>query len=144
MAWQGQRLAPMICYEDLFGEELAQRFRRLEAAPTVLVNLSNIAWFGDTLAVDQHLQISRLRALELDRPVIRATNTGATAIIDVHARVTHRLPAYREGILEGEVLGRSGSLTPYARWVGEWGLAPLWVIAVAVLWLPGRIRRRGP
>jgi len=144
MAWRGQRLAPMICYEDLFGEELAQRFRRPETAPTVLVNLSNIAWFGDTLAVDQHLQISRLRALELDRPVIRATNTGATAIIDAHARVTHRLPAHQEGVLEGEVLGRSGSLTPYARWVGEWGLAPLWVIAVGLLWLPGRGRRRGP
>ena len=144
LAWQGQRLAPMICYEDLFGEELAQRFRQPEQAPTVLVNLSNIAWFGDTLAVDQHLQISRLRALEFDRPVIRATNTGATAIIDASGRVTHRLPAYEEGVLEGEVLGRSGSLTPYARWAGEWGVAPLWGIALAVLWLPGRIRRRAP
>lgn len=144
MDWQGQRLAPMICYEDLFGEELAQRFRRVEQAPTVLVNLSNIAWFGDTWAVDQHLQISRLRALEFDRPVIRATNTGATAIIDAQGRVTHRLPPYQEGILEGEVAGRSGSVTPYARWAGEWGVTPLWVIAVALLWLPGRIRRRAP
>ena len=144
MAWQGQRLAPMICYEDLFGEELAQRFRDPQQAPTVLVNLSNIAWFGDTVAVEQHLQISRLRALEFDRPVIRATNTGATAIIDAQGRVTHRLPAYQEGVLEGEVVGRQGPLTPYARWVAEWGLAPMWILAVAWLWLPGWIRRRAP
>jgi apolipoprotein N-acyltransferase len=142
MAWQGQRLAPMICYEDLFGEELAQRFRDPSQAPTVLVNLSNIAWFGDTVAVDQHLQISRLRALELDRPVIRATNTGATAIIDARGRVTHRFPAYQEGVLQGEVMGREGTMTPYARWAGEYGLAPLWVLALALLWLPGRVRLR--
>jgi apolipoprotein N-acyltransferase len=144
MGWQGQRLAPMICYEDLFGEELAQRFRDPAQAPTVWVNLSNIAWFGDTVAVDQHLQISRLRALEFDRPVIRATNTGATAIIDAQGRVTHRLPAHTEGVLQGEVMGRQGPPTPYVRWVSEWGLAPLWVLAVALLWLPGRIRRRAP
>ena len=130
--------------EYLFGEELAQRFRDPTQSPTVWVNLSNIAWFGNTVAVDQHLQISRLRALEFDRPVIRATNTGATAIIDAQGRVTHRLPAYQEGVLQGEVLGRQGPPTPYARWVGEWGLAPMWGLAVALLWLPGRIRRRAP
>jgi apolipoprotein N-acyltransferase len=142
MAWQGQRLAPMICYEDLFGEELAQRFQDPATSPTVLVNLSNLAWFGDTIALDQHLQISRLRALEFDRPVIRATNTGSTAIIDAQARVTHRLPASQEGVLQGEVMGRSGTLTPYARWVGEYGLAPLWALAIGLLWLPGRTRVR--
>ena len=140
----GQRLAPLICYEDLFGEELALRFTRPDQAPTIWVNLSNIAWFGDTLAVDQHLQISRLRALEFERPVIRATNTGATAIIDAQGRVTHRLPAYQEGVLQGEVVGRQAPPTPYARWVGEWGLMPLWLIALGVLWLPGRTRRRAP
>ncbi|MGY6298079.1 nitrilase-related carbon-nitrogen hydrolase, partial [Vibrio parahaemolyticus] len=73
---------PNICYEDLFGEELAARFFDPAQAPTVLVNFSNIGWFGNTLAVDQHLQISRMRALELERPMVRATNTGATVIID--------------------------------------------------------------
>ena len=144
LTWMGQRLAPLICYEDLFGEELALRFNRPDQAPTIWVNLSNIAWFGDTLAVDQHLQISRLRALEFERPVIRATNTGATAIIDAQGRVTHRLPAYQEGVLQGEVVGRQAPPTPYARWVGEWGLMPLWLIALGVLWLPGRTRRRAP
>ncbi len=64
----GQRVAPNICYEDLFGEELAARFTDPAQAPTILANLSNIAWFGDTIAIDQHLQISRMRALELQRP----------------------------------------------------------------------------
>ena len=77
----GQRIAPNICYEDLFGEELAARFADPAQAPTVLVNFSNIGWFGNTLAVDQHLQISRMRALELERPMVRATNTGATVIM---------------------------------------------------------------
>ncbi|MEY3610871.1 MAG: Apolipoprotein N-acyltransferase, partial [Pseudomonadota bacterium] len=64
LPWQGQRLAPNVCYEDLFGEELALRFKDPATAPTALVNVSNIAWFGNTLAVDQHLNISRLRAIE--------------------------------------------------------------------------------
>ena len=86
--WQGQRLAPNICYEDLFGEELAQRFDRSGQAPTIFVNVSNIGWFGNTVAIDQHLNISRMRALEFERPFIRATNTGETAIID-HQRACH-------------------------------------------------------
>jgi apolipoprotein N-acyltransferase len=72
-AWKGERFAPNICYEDLFGEELALHFTDPSTAPTVLVNVSNIAWFGNTVAIDQHLQISRMRSLELDRPMLRAT-----------------------------------------------------------------------
>jgi apolipoprotein N-acyltransferase len=90
--WKGQRLAPNICYEDLFGEELGARFADPALAPTIFVNVSNIAWFGNTVAIDQHLQISRMRALEFSRPMIRATNTGATVIID-HAGKRHPLAA---------------------------------------------------
>ncbi|MBM3346956.1 MAG: apolipoprotein N-acyltransferase, partial [Betaproteobacteria bacterium] len=72
------RVAVNICYEDAFSAEIA---RQLPAA-TLLVNASNVAWFGDSLAPDQHLQISRLRAIETGRYMLRATNTGATAIID--------------------------------------------------------------
>ncbi len=89
--WKGQRLAPNICYEDLFGEELGARFADPALAPTIFVNVSNIAWFGNTVAIDQHLQISRMRALEFSRPMIRATNTGATVIIDHAGKVTHAL-----------------------------------------------------
>jgi apolipoprotein N-acyltransferase len=82
MSWAGERLSPNICYEDLFGEELAAHFGNAATAPTVLVNLSNIGWFGDSVAIDQHLSISRMRALEFERPMLRATNTGATVVID--------------------------------------------------------------
>ena len=132
VVWQGQRLAPNVCYEDLFGEELAIRFKNPQLAPTALVNVSNIAWFGDTLAVDQHLNISRMRAMELGRPMLRATNTGATAIIDHQGRVTHQLPRFTRGSLTGSFEGRHG-LTPFARWASAWGLAPLWALCCAVV-----------
>jgi apolipoprotein N-acyltransferase len=132
--WKGQRLAPNICYEDLFGEELGVQFADAANAPTILVNASNIGWFGNTVAIDQHLQISRMRAIEFDRPMLRATNTGATAIIDHRGRVTHALARYTRGVLTGEVEGRS-TITPYAYWVSRLGLWPLWVLGMAVLFL---------
>jgi apolipoprotein N-acyltransferase len=123
----GQRLAPNICYEDLFGEELGARFLDAASAPTIFVNMSNIGWFGDSVAIDQHLQISRMRALEFERPMIRATNTGATVIIDYRGHVTRALPRYTRGLLVGEVQGRNG-ITPYAWWVSRLGLWPLWAL----------------
>ena len=86
-----ERVAANICYEDLFGEDLAARFTDAATAPTIFANISNIGWFGETIAVDQHLNISRLRALEFQRPMLRATNTGATVVIDHTGRVTHAL-----------------------------------------------------
>ena len=139
--WKGQRLAPNICYEDLFGEELGARFADAALAPTIFVNVSNIGWFGNTVAIDQHLQISRMRALEFDRPMIRATNTGATVIIDHRGQVTHALPRYSRGVLAGEVQGRSG-ITPYAWWVARYGLWPWWALGLAVAGLALLLRRR--
>jgi apolipoprotein N-acyltransferase len=130
-AWGGQRIAPNICYEDLFGEELAARFVDGATAPTLFANVSNIAWFGDTIAIDQHLHISRLRTLELQRPMLRATNTGATAVIDHRGRVTAQLPRYTRGVLETEVQGRDG-VTPYVAWASRVGLWPLVLLALAV------------
>jgi len=132
LMWQGQRVALQICYEDLFGEELAKQFRQAATAPTVWVNMSNIAWFGDTHAVPQHLNIARMRALEFQRPVLRATNTGATAIIDAQGRVQQHIQPFTRGVLVGEFEGRSG-LTPYARWVSKWGLSPLWLLCLAIV-----------
>lgn len=131
-AWSGQRLASHICYEDLFGEELGARFIDASLSPTVFVNVSNIGWFGDTVAIDQHLQISRMRALEFERPFVRATNTGATVIMDHRAQITSALPRHIRSVLEGQVEGRTG-LTPYAWWVSRWGLWPLWLVALAVV-----------
>ncbi|MFM9881153.1 MAG: apolipoprotein N-acyltransferase [Burkholderiaceae bacterium] len=132
LAFAGQRLAPNICYEDLFGEELGARFLDPSSAPTVFVNLSNIGWFGNSVAIDQHLHISRMRALEFQRPMIRATNTGATAIINHLGEVTHALAPHTRGVLEGVVQGRSG-ITPYAWWVSRYGLWPLWGLAIAIV-----------
>jgi apolipoprotein N-acyltransferase len=139
-AWKGQRMAPNICYEDLFGEEIGANFADAATAPTILVNLSNMGWFGNSLAIDQHLLISRLRALEFERPMVRATNTGATVIIDHTGKVTQSLERETRGVLVGEVEGRSG-ITPFAWWVSRLGVWPLWAIGLlmaAVAW----IRRR--
>ena len=135
--FQGQRLAANICYEDLFGEELGVRFLDADQAPTIFVNVSNIGWFGDSVAIDQHLNISRMRALEFQRPFVRATNTGATVVIDHAGKVTASLPRLRLGILEGEVQGRTG-VTPYAWWVARLGLWPWWLLIALLVVLAGR------
>jgi len=127
----GQRLRPLICYEDLFGEDIVASVVGPQPA-TVLVNVSNLAWFGPWLVQDQHLQFSQMRALEFERPVIRSTNTGATAVVDHRGRVTARLPPASVGTLEATVQGRSGE-TPYARWLAATGLWPLAGIALALL-----------
>jgi apolipoprotein N-acyltransferase len=143
--WAGQRVAPNICYEDLFGDELARTFANPDTAPTVLANISNLAWFGNTVAMDQHLNISRLRAMELGRPMVRATNTGATVTINHLGEVTHAWPRLTTGELVAQVQGREG-LTPYARWASRWGLWPVELLAglvVVLAWLSAR-GNRGP
>ncbi len=142
-AVQGERVAPNICYEDLFGEELAARFADPAAAPTVLANVSNIGWFGRTIAVAQHLNISRLRTLELQRPMLRATNTGATVVIDHRGKVTHALAPHTQGVLDGTVQGRTGT-TPFAWWAARFGLwlpALLALALVVLLVVPAMPRR---
>lgn len=101
-----------ICYEDIFGEEIARTLREAAVPAVVLVNASNLAWFGNTIALDQHLQMARMRTLETGRPLIAATNTGATAVIDAQGRVTARLPAFTTGQIAAKVQGMTGR-TPY-------------------------------
>ena len=141
LTFQDERIAPNICYEDLFGEEVAQYFANASEAPTVLVNMSNLAWFGDSTALPQHLAISRIRALEFQRPIIRATNTGATAWVDHKGQVKAALPAFTRGALVLEFEGRQG-LTPYAQWTLRWGLTPLWMLCLAIVLFLGFISRR--
>ncbi|MBK7016100.1 MAG: apolipoprotein N-acyltransferase [Sulfuritalea sp.] len=128
----GQRIAPNICYEDIFGEEL------LDALPaaTLLVNLSNTAWFGDSLAQPQHLQIARLRAIETGRTMLRATNTGMTAMVNPDGSVAAALPPFTTAALVVDAQGRSG-MTPYARW----GNALALLLALAAC-LPALRRRK--
>ena len=106
----GERVAVNICYEDAFGSELASEL----AGATLLVNVTNDAWYGHSLAAEQHEQIAAMRALETSRPMLRATNTGITSIIDHRGREQARLPWFTRGILEGAIAGREGE-TPYLR-----------------------------
>jgi apolipoprotein N-acyltransferase len=140
---KGERVAPNICYEDLFGEELAARFADEASAPTMFANLSNIGWFGNTIAVDQHLHISRMRALEFERPMLRATNTGATVIIDHRGHVTQSLKPYTRGVLQGGAQGREG-LTPFAWWASRFSLWPLALFAALVVACAVLLKRRAP
>jgi len=117
-AINGQYLAPNICYEDVFGEELLPAVRGLSKSTpdgaTILANFSNLAWFGDSWALRQHWQMSRMRAIEVSRPMLRATNTGATGLIDHRGRDVAQLPPNRIGVLDTSVQGQQG-LTPYTR-----------------------------
>jgi apolipoprotein N-acyltransferase len=133
----GQRIAVNICYEDLFGAEIRAAWRDPAQAPTLLLNLSNLGWFDDSLALPQHLQISRLRALETGRPVLRATNTGATAIIDGRGNVVAQLPYLTRGALTGEVRGHVGE-TPYLRLGDAPALSAMFAMLALAL-----LRRRG-
>ena len=126
VAIEGEKVAVNICFEDLFGEEIIQALPEA----TLLVNLSNTAWFGDSLAQPQHLQIARMRTLETGRPMLRATNTGMTAIIGPRGQVQRTLPPFVEGALTERVRGQTGS-TPYVRW-GNTGFLLLAFAAVAV------------
>lgn len=128
----GQRLAINICYEDVFGEEL------LTALPTatLLVNLSNTAWFGNSWAQPQHLQIAQLRAIETGRTILRATNTGMTAMIRPDGQIAAILPPFSSGALRVEAQGYSG-LTPYA----QWGNALALLLAIGSCLAAWRCRR---
>src|SRR5690606_27906726 len=125
-----------VCYEDAFGEEI---IRSLPDA-TLLVNVSEDAWFGDSLAPHQRLQMARMRAIESARPMARAANTGPSAIIDHRGAVLARSPQFTRQVLTGEVLPMSGS-TAYARY-GNAVIVVLLVAIVAVLGVLAHRRRR--
>lgn len=138
MSLAGQRVASNICYEDVFGEEIIAGVKGDVAGggASILVNVSNLAWFGDSWSLRQHLQISRMRALETARPMLRATNTGMTAAIDPDGSVRAVLQPHVKGVLDVEVQGRAG-LTPYVQWSNLPVL--LWcVLLIAVAIWPSR------
>jgi apolipoprotein N-acyltransferase len=128
MNLSGQKVALNICYEDVFGEEI---IRQLPQA-TMLVNVSNDAWYGESLAAEQHLQMSQARALETARAVLRSTNTGVTAVIGRDGRVLAQLPQFTQASLEGQVQGYQGA-TPYVRW-GNWLVIGLILLGLGILW----------
>jgi apolipoprotein N-acyltransferase len=134
LAVAGQKVAVNICYEDAFGAEIA---RQLPQA-TLLVNVSNVAWFGRSIAPQQHLQISQARALETGRTMLRATNTGMTAIIDPHGMVQSVAPEFTAAVVRGTVQGHAGA-TPYVRW-NDLPVILGSILLVAGVWLIQRRR----
>jgi apolipoprotein N-acyltransferase len=133
LAAAGEKLAVNICYEDTFGEE------RIHAArdATLLVNVSNDAWFGASWAPWQHLQIGAMRSLEAGRWQLRGNNTGITAILDDKGRVRGQLAPFTAGTLTGTAQGRTGT-TPYLIW-GNWAFLAL---VAALLLVSARLTRR--
>jgi apolipoprotein N-acyltransferase len=125
----GHRISASVCYEDAYGSTQLPALRDA----TLLVNVTNDAWFGRSSARYQHLQISRMRTQETGRPMVRAANDGVSAVIDHHGTVIARAPEYQPTVLRAELQPRTG-LTPYAR-TGNWpvvclslmlGLAGVW------------------
>ncbi len=131
----GQKVAVNICYEDVFGEEIIRQLPRA----TLLVNVSNDAWYGQSLAAYQHIQFSQARAIETGRVMLRATNTGATAMIDPHGEIVAHAPHFSKTTLNVNAQGYIGT-TPYVRW-GNWPLIT-WLIIVTIGLLINRFRNQ--
>jgi apolipoprotein N-acyltransferase len=104
-----------ICYEDVFGGELAYRLNHSDKPVNILINMTNLAWFGESQASSQQLRLSQLRSLETGLPAIRATNTGVTSVLGSDGRLLASLPEFTQASLISEVQAYSGK-TPYVRW----------------------------
>lgn len=125
-----------ICYEDVFGEELASRIRKSIKPVNLLINVTNLAWFGNSQAPKQQLRLSQLRSLETGLPGLRATNTGLTAVIGPDGAVLTELKQWTQGTLSAKVQAYAGT-TPYV----VWGNAPILTLS-ALLLILGWIRQR--
>lgn len=132
-----QRVAFNICYEDGFGDELIAAARQA----SMLANISNMAWYGHSHAMQQHLQQSQARALETGRYMVRATNTGMTAIINPKGKIVAQLDPDIAAVLEGNIQGYQGN-TPYMYIGSSWPMAIICLLLVSIFWLYGRFRVR--
>lgn len=128
MALNDQKVAVNICYEDVFGEEIINQLPEA----TILVNISNDAWYGQSFAADQHMQFSQARAIETGRMMLRSTNTGATAVIDPHGHVLAHAPHDMQTTLNTTAQGYIGT-TPYVFW-GNWPFIIFSFSGIALLW----------
>ena len=128
----GTRVATMICYEDAYGAE------QLYAFPDagLIINVSNDAWFGDSIAPHQHLEIARMRSLEVGRPTVRATNTGISAFIDHEGRLIRAGAQFEEVAMTEAVQPRRGS-TPYVSY-GNWPVIGLSALLAGFFWIRAR------
>lgn len=124
----GEKVAISICYEDTFTSQVRSGLPQA----TLLVNATNNAWYGDSFAPHQHLQISRSRALETGRPMLRVTTNGISAFIDFKGQLERQTAQFVEATLTHEVQPRTGS-TPYVFW-GRWPLAILTLLGLGLWW----------
>ncbi len=124
MKFDQQKIAINICYEDVFGNEI---IRQLPNA-NILLNMSNDAWYGHSIAAEQHLQISQARAIEMGRMMLRATNTGVTAFINEKGKVMNKLPQFQSGSLTQNVQGFNGS-TPFI----QYGHFPILILCFLII-----------
>ncbi|PRC93748.1 apolipoprotein N-acyltransferase [Solimicrobium silvestre] len=140
-AVKDQQILPNICYEDVFGEEIAAKIAHAyftqQAMPTILLNMTNLAWFGDSWAMPQHVQITQMRTLEMGRPMLRSTNTGVTTLVNAQGQIVKQLAPFVRGELDVSVQGYQG-LTPYIvcgnyLWLGLMSLLAL-VTACSYFW----------
>jgi apolipoprotein N-acyltransferase len=136
-----EKIAFNICYEDLFGEEIIEAVNN---GATILINTSNLAWFGDSHALYQHLQIARMRSIETARPMLRSTNTGTTAHIDIDGTIVAQLPTFQLQTLTTKVVGSTGK-TVYV----QTGNLPVFLLSLAIAlvalantWLLRRTKKR--
>ena len=125
-----------ICYEDVFGDELASRIQRNKEPVHLLINMTNLAWFGQSQAPTQQLRLSQLRSLETGLPALRATNTGITAALGPDGKLLQTLPEFTQATLTTKIQPYSGQ-TPYVRW----GNLPILSLSAALL-IWGFIRHR--
>lgn len=125
-----------ICYEDVFGDELATRLRNSKESANLFINMTNLAWFGDSQAPTQQLRLSQLRSLETGLPALRATNTGITAVLGPDGKILAELPKFTQSILKTSIQAYSGT-TPYVLW----GNAPILSLSCLLLIL-GLIRQK--
>lgn len=135
----GHKIAVNICYEDAFGAEIAAQLPDAE----LLVNMSNMAWFGRSLAPGQHAQLSQMRAMETGRWMLRATNTGATAAINEKGVIVQELPIFTRDTLEVKAQPMKGA-TPYSRWRDAPALAILVICLLSTIALRNAARRDAP
>ncbi|MBC7002625.1 apolipoprotein N-acyltransferase [Photobacterium sp. BZF1] len=140
----GYSLAPALCYEVAFSEQVR---RNVNVDTEFLLTLSNDTWFGKSIGPFQHMEIAQMRSLEVGKPLLRATNSGLTGIVDHKGKIIEQIPQFETGVLRAKVVPTIG-MTPYTT-LGSWPLYIYMLWSVALSWIlirrqAGRFRDEQP